>query len=315
MGLGSINLNNKEKKLTMITKTPYLKEFKKSQLITSQGQKIPLITIKGTLGKIINDFAIHYCNVTCKSMKAAISIILIDELTVIDVKSFKFLNNVVLKLYIIYVVVCRLYIIYYFKDLVLLNKSYITRMSRIKFDGFYRKSQTKKNGVLFTKNAPSIFSSTSYDNIEHSAETLPRLHNIDFNNNDLLPINREIQTAAKLNVFETLPSSSVSKTFNNITEENDLNIYQEYINHRLVTTFEKQHFLAKEDLRNDFIGWVQNTGRENKLLVIGGSLKSGNCINNIPFEIQKIVKNIYGVKLETKKRQKKNGLVGVCFKF
>lgn len=44
-------------------------------------------------------------------------------------------------------------------------------------------------------------------------------------------------------------------------------------------------FVSNHNLREDFVSWVQDTGSENKLLVIGGSLTSGNWINGLPTKI------------------------------
>lgn len=115
-------------------------------------------------------------------------------------------------------------------------------------------------------------------------------------------------------VEKKTPQSSerVKVQLDDISEQ----LYDQYIENRLVksSNIKDKLFISKEDLRNDFVHWVQINGYEDQITAIGGSLTSGFWINHIPICIIDTLFFKYNINVVTKKRGKKNGLEGVCLR-
>lgn len=67
-------------------------------------------------------------------------------------------------------------------------------------------------------------------------------------------------------------------------------------------------FLTNEELRRNFVAWLQKTSPPQV------DFASGDWLNSIPLQIIETISQQYGIKIEIKKRKKKNGLVKLCLK-
>lgn len=92
-------------------------------------------------------------------------------------------------------------------------------------------------------------------------------------------------------------------------------MYNFYIEDRLVfpVNADNKSFLSKEDLRLDFIEWVQKGSRQVELLANRGKVTCGDWLNKLPLLITGILSEQYGQTIVTKKRKKKNGLINILF--